>query len=124
MFDASRANRSLRGACGLETALRPLRDGAVCDGAAVAAHDGRFEPEVHGRGCDGGAQALGSADRQAVGSPKPRVHVGQCHNSRIMSHGHPLLHVHPRCLVVCLVHVVLVLSWFCMFAGCAHSVLC
>ena len=26
-----------------------------------------------------------------------------------MSHGHPLLHVHARCLVVCLVHAVLAL---------------
>ena len=43
-----RADR-LRGAGGLENALRPLCDGgSVCGDAAVAAPDGRVEPEVHG----------------------------------------------------------------------------
>ena len=85
-----RADRPLQGAGSLETALRPLCDGgAVCGGAAVAAHDGRVESEVRGHDSASGmeiaprAQALGSADRQAVGSPKSRDHVGQCHNSRI-----------------------------------------
>ena len=75
--------------------LRPLRDsGTVCGRAAVAAHEDRVKRVVHGHDSasgmeiapcllrDGG-QALGSADRQAVGCSKSRDLVRQCHNSRI-----------------------------------------
>ena len=74
---------------------RPPCDGGadVRGGAAVAAPDGRAEPEFHGHDSVAGkeialrplhnSEARGSADRQAVGSSNSRMHVAWCYDSQI-----------------------------------------